>query len=130
MTAGSSSTGDELARRIASYVSTVVPPELVRPVTEATARAVATLMNDPFFTAELRIVADLREENQWLKSQVIQLQTLLSMSASGSGSPPRKAKPPSRKASSAKRSSTKVGGNAPRSAKAAFLRGQRQARGR
>ena len=78
--------GEELAERIRQYVATQVGPELVRIVTEASCRAVATLMQDPSFTDHLLIVAQLRQENQWLKSQVIQLQRTLGLLATGSAS--------------------------------------------
>ena len=47
-------------------------------------------MNEPAFTAELRIVAELREENQWLKSQLTQTQRVLLVSASRATSTPGK----------------------------------------
>ena len=118
--------GEELAERIRQYVATQVGPELVRVVTEASCRAVATLMQDPSFTDHLLIVAQLRQENQWLKSQVIQLQRTLGLlatgSASSSGSASRVTKP--RKA--AAKPSTRVQGNASRTAKAAFVKGTRR----
>ena len=129
--------GEALVARIYNYVKTVEPPHLVEPVTRATAQAVAILMNEPAFTAELRIVAELREENQWLKSQLTQTQRVLLVSASRATSTPGKRGSTSKKAStkrpaasSASKASRsgRVGGNAPRSAKAAFIKGTRSAK--
>jgi hypothetical protein len=89
--------------RIFDYVKTVVTPELVEPVTKATAQAISTLMSDPFFTAELRVVADLRQENQWLKSQVVQLQRVVAL-ATSSTLPSKRGRKPSAKKTLPKKS--------------------------
>lgn len=126
--------GEALIAHIFGYVKSVVPPELVEPVTKATAEAVATLMSDPGFTSGLRIVNDLRQENQWLKSQIVQLQRILSVSASAPTSPPRKRGSTSKKVSprpvapSAKRSSAPPPKRSSPTLKKNFNQGVRQAR--
>ncbi len=118
--------GEELADRIRQFVATQVGPESVRVVTEATCRAVSTLMQDPSFTDQLLVVAQLRQENQWLKSQVIQLQRTLGLMATGSAS--STVSRPRKKAAAKKTTATRIQGNAPRNAKAAFVKGVRQAK--
>ena len=120
--------GDALADRIRQFVVTQVAPESVEVVTEATCRAIATLMQDPAFTSQLRIVASLQQENQWLKSQVIQLQRALMLTGSASSSSTSTSRPRGPRKKSTAKPSTRIQGNASRSAKAAFVKGARQAK--
>jgi len=68
---------DELARRIAAYVATQVPPEQRDVVTRAVCMTVATLMADPAFTEELVVVKTLRAENKWLKDNYLILKAMM-----------------------------------------------------
>ena len=114
----SSQAGDALAARIRAVVEGRVPPNQVEAVTLAACHAVITVMSDPYFLNQFRIVQELREENQWLRTQMAVLQTTLARYQ------PARKKPVKR--------SPKRGSTAPRKAtaaqKRAFTQGVRDLR--
>ena len=70
-------TGDELLARIRqAVVETGVPPSQRDRVTELVGRCVVTIMSDPAFYSQLRVVMDLAQENQLLRQQLAQMAAL------------------------------------------------------
>jgi hypothetical protein len=68
---------DELAFRVRQYVEANVPPDQVEIVTRTVCLTLAMLMAEPVFTNELIVVRQLREENQWLRTQYTILKQMM-----------------------------------------------------
>jgi hypothetical protein len=97
--------GDALAARIRHVVVGRVPADQVDAVTVAACHAVITVMSDPYFLDQFRVVQELRQENAWMRTQMAILQTTLAR-YQPSGPKPRKAASKPRKAA-AKRATAK-----------------------
>jgi hypothetical protein len=91
---------DELVLRIRQYVTANVPAEQAEVVTHTVCLVVAMLMAEPEFTNELALVRQLREENQWLKTQYTILKQMMDKVGSVK---PRKRAPVKKKAPAAPR---------------------------
>jgi hypothetical protein len=133
--------GDVLAARVREYVATQVAPESVDLTTQIVGQTLSALMADPTFTCHLRVVQELLQEIQWLKTQVIHQQRILALSVAGTspGKKPRKraaaakkATPrttsPSRTTASSSRTPTTPSRRAATPAQRAFTKGFKQAR--
>lgn len=86
-------TGDELLSRIRqAVIEQKVPAAHQEVVIELVARSVITIMSDPAFFGQLRVVLDLQKENQLLRQQLTQMAAL--NSALKSALKPRGSKQP------------------------------------
>lgn len=101
-------TGDELLARIhQAVVDLKVPPAQRERLIELVGRCVITIMTDPTFYNQLRVVIDLREENQAMRQQLASSAVLISSLRAALATTPRRApakKAPARKAAAKKAS--------------------------